>query len=228
MYITKHWKKNIFIIQVSLIWVSDFQMCVCNLVWFCLCIPTFLQGRILCFNCICIRPRSLCICNCTLWPRRKKADRRILLRVRTRRASVIHQPNHLSQTISAKLSQPSQIIHFNHLSQTVSFPQLGNQCESLFLAGSETFYSDLDANLWKDFLDFLVISGWSANKLGSQQCSIPLWERQWQWMRTCHNRKQTTAAKQTTNKFPQRTYFIAALQPVMQKYCCNSFSKEVI
>ena len=131
-------KKNIFIIQVSLIWVSvsDYQMCVCNLVWFCLCIPTFLQGRILCFNCICIRPRSLCICNCTLWPRRKKADRRILLRVRTRRASVIHQPNHLSQTISAKLSQPSQINHFNHLSQTVSFPQLGNQCDSIFLAGS--------------------------------------------------------------------------------------------
>ena len=136
MYITKHWKKNIFIIQVSLIWVSDYQMCVCNLVWFCLCISTFLQGRILCFNCICIRPRSLCICNCTLWPRRKKADRRILLRVRTRRASVIHQPNHLSQTISAKLSQPSQINHFNHLSQTVSFPQLGNQCDSIFLAGS--------------------------------------------------------------------------------------------
>ena len=115
MYITKHWKKNIFITTLMFfIWVSDYQMCVCNLVWFCLCIPTFLQGRILCFNCICIRPRSLCICNCTLWPRRRKADRRILLRIRTRRASVIHQPNHLSQTISAKPSKP------NYLSQTLT------------------------------------------------------------------------------------------------------------
>ena len=177
-------------------------------------VSTFLQGRILCFNCICIRPRSLCICNCTLWPRRKKADRRILLRVRTRRASFIHQPNHLSQTISAKLSKPSQINHFNHLSQTVSFPQLGNQLDSIFLSHSSKFYSDLVANLWKDCLDFLVIFQAGRQTSWAALVSTTGEDNDNGWGPVITGSKQHQPGK-PQNKFSQRTYFTTALQPVM-------------